>query len=250
MKRILEDGYHGSKFILDPQDDYPNHYLQMDNDLAQINQASQKFQDDVDRGSKGVIGARYLVSNPQYSWYWSLTDDIYMDLDLVTKFFEELERKYDPYSQIVIKGQCLCNHGYRYLQGGAGYIFSNLAAKKFNEISINWLQTMTQFDDLHFKDVLDAFNLTTDDIAINNIFGYRAGDILKYPNFQKCPSNISKTCCGYDSIYPMNKLMVIHENYMNVMEVAVLFVSQIKQKNESLYHYYYGDPWELTPCKL
>lgn len=56
-------------------------------------------------------------------WFLRTTDDVGIDLFELQKYLDHLEKRYDPYKHVVIKGQ----RSVFYLHGGAGYLFSNAA---------------------------------------------------------------------------------------------------------------------------
>ncbi|EAY09155.1 hypothetical protein TVAG_363700 [Trichomonas vaginalis G3] len=249
LRNLLDEGYHGAKFISPPQSDYPDHYYEPDPMFSRFLYGKVNFKSDRDRAIKRVAGAMYLSQNPQYDWYWSLTDDVYLDFEQVTNYIQELERTYEPRTQPVLKGQCLCAHNSRYLQGGAGYIFSKYAAKVFDNFSFNWIGSMRQYDDAHLIEVIKLYNFTFDDIRAYNIYGYEARKLDSYPKLPICPAKVSKTCCGYDRLNPMTDLMALHENSKARLIKVINLIQEIKRTNESIY-YYYKDPWWIEPCRL
>ena len=130
----------GGKY-LPPYEDYYNFHINKNYKVA-----------DKDRAIKRVFAARYFLENTTHSWYWSMTDDVSVDVDGLEMIIEELNQKYDTEKDYVLKGQCMYYEKEFYLQGGTGYIMSRAAARQLIEYGPRWIANMNYYDDLKIKD--------------------------------------------------------------------------------------------------
>jgi hypothetical protein len=68
----------------------------------------------------------YVLRETTAKWIFRSDDDILINFEMLLPFMIEMENKYDPLTQIIIRGDCI-RHGRMYPQGGAGVLLSRRA---------------------------------------------------------------------------------------------------------------------------
>ena len=156
-------------------------------------------------GSGSFQDSQFCIRTPQTwihfnkynldkKWYFRGIHDTFVNLPEMLKLIEELEKKGDPMTTFNF---ALNMHEYAhvyYPQGGAGYLFSNYAMRKFNEnIDLFIKHCHSSFDDValtyFFKDMgLDVMDYQTNKIIVTWPL-WQVNEILekRYDSFPKCP---------------------------------------------------------------
>jgi hypothetical protein len=71
----------------------------------------------------------YAFQNTSSRWIYRGFDDALIKFDILLDYIRELERRYDPLEDVVVRGDCIVN-GPIYPSGGPGSIFSRAAVQK------------------------------------------------------------------------------------------------------------------------
>lgn len=133
---------------------------------------------------------KFYLEQTSLPWILRTTEDCFVNVALLEKFINELNSKYDPFRDIVIKGEVVrIGEGRMYLHGGSGWIFSRRAAEL-------WLKSIDTIDDLytthpswgddvfldHFRELV---NLTNEEIDTPEFIGQplNLGDLKKLDEF-------------------------------------------------------------------
>jgi hypothetical protein len=79
------------------------------------------------RNSAGTFYAfEYALRETNARWIGRFFSDIMINFDVLVPYMRELDRRYDPLTDVVLRGDCIVS-GFPFLQGGAGYIVSRRA---------------------------------------------------------------------------------------------------------------------------
>jgi hypothetical protein len=68
----------------------------------------------------------YALRETNARWIGRLFSDTVINFDRLLPYMRELDRRYDPLTDVVLRGDCVAP-GFPYLQGGSGYILSRRA---------------------------------------------------------------------------------------------------------------------------
>ncbi|KAI5484804.1 hypothetical protein TVAGG3_0916090 [Trichomonas vaginalis G3] len=250
MKKVNDDGYHKAVFLSPVQKDYPDYYLEPPPYYDKFLQINHSWLEDRDRGIKRVVGVKYFVENTNFDWYWSLTDDVTVDIEETQKYIAELENTTKPRNEIVLKGHCICAHKPTriYLQGGVGYLFGRYAAEYFNEKGDEWIDSMTKWDDGHLQTLLHWLKLSIKAISSHRFYGVDAEVLTNKKKFKICPENVEKTRCGYNALYPFKDVIAIHSNSKTNLTLVNNKMKELKENNQNIY-YYFKEPYKIIPCR-
>lgn len=196
---------------------------------------------DRDRAMKRLIGAKYFYEKTNYDWYWSATDDLYIDIPNLHRLMESLESKYNPRKDIVYKAHTIYNKGVYYPQGGTGYIFSRKAVGEFLKFGLDFVKNITKWDDYEFWRLRKIFNLSIKDVSTHYMYGQgfsfkNLTDPKQLDNLKECPMEFPLQGI-YDFAAPMCDMVAYHsifqfyDCYRNLRIAAM---------NNPRMHYYIG----------
>lgn len=170
-----------------------------------------------DKISKRFGCFEYCLLNLECRWVLSTCDDVYIELSNLESFIDELESKYRPLHESVIKAHCLANCGeVNYLQGGSGYIFSRYAAQLLYIARSQWLFSDTISDYLTpywIKYLKIEFAETSNSRFVGHHFNEEELEIVrthKYHLLSKCPQHYFYVPCS-SSKYQINQIAIFHK---------------------------------------
>lgn len=239
--KLLESTPHRLRFLSDPVLDYPELTIPFDTKWNVFN-----FSRDRDRVMKRLTAAQYFLEKTNLNWYWSLTDDVLIDIDLLDDMIDEINVKFDTFNDLVFQGHVLLNP-HPYLQGGVGYIFSRKSAKKFLELGLAYLEYTVWNDDFYNHLFFDEFRMNNTDIAnprlIGNMVSRKYYNLIlkeKITDFPRCPDEIPGFF-GYNGTYPVEMITALH---YNDLRFNCKFWRTLKRKKEKLHGLrYYFEPY-------
>lgn len=89
---------------------------------------------------------KIYLNSTNLPWIVRTTEDCFVNNDLFQKYFERLNAKYDPYKDVVVKGQVVPLagdlEGPMFVHGGSGWILSRAAA-------VLWLKHLDELNQLY-----------------------------------------------------------------------------------------------------
>jgi hypothetical protein len=102
----------------------------------------------------------FYLTERKNEWFYRGTDDTVFNFRRLPSYLSELESRFDPSVDRVVRGDCVVfNHSPVYLQGGSGYLFSRTAAqmiyRKFDVFMGMWAKA----EDATFGPFLDAIGI-------------------------------------------------------------------------------------------
>lgn len=145
-----------------------------------------------------------FCTNSSARWYMRTTEDVFIDLRKLSDFFNDLEQKFDPSKDFVIKGQlCKIDENLSFIHGGAGWVMSRKAAQlvqeKMNEF-LTFFFEMDGGDDTFTYIIKEYFEIS--DISIHSdrflstkLSNYSVNKLLskEFGDIQICPTNLDFT---------------------------------------------------------
>ena len=196
---------------------------------------------DKDRAAKRLTGAYYFLKE-NYSWYWSATDDIVVDIDNLDKLVSYLDNKYDTNRDLVFEGHCFSKPKYSYLQGGTGFIMSRAACKKFLEYGKEWITEMDNLDDISFQKITKLFNLHDNQTLNPFMYGHNFQQNMKKgfynkSHIDKCPTTLRKHSCG-NMLVPLTYITCLHSSSQYDSYLIMQSIIDANFHQNDLYFYY------------
>ena len=168
---------------------------------------------------KRITALKYFIEQTNYEWFLSSCDDLYINLEGFNQMLADLEQKYNPRKDIVLKGQIVERLNKSYLQGGTGYLFSRAAAIKFLPFATEWLNHIYREDDYHSWEIIKDLGLSPDDTLTPYMFGSDLKALFNFTNILKkqenCKNRGNIHQVSNKGYYPLNKLSVIHGSSPN-----------------------------------
>jgi hypothetical protein len=84
----------------------------------------------------GYAAAHRFLNETDLPWFIRTTYDVYLHLPNLIHFINELDLRYDPLRDIVLKGELIerPSGGFAYIHGGPGWIMSRAAVKAYVEL--------------------------------------------------------------------------------------------------------------------
>ena len=142
-----------------------------------------------------LTGMRYFYYNTTLRWMIRTTEDVYLDYDSFEKYLEVLENKYNPLTDLVVKGHlCVAGVSWAFLHGGSGWLISRAFAKAFIEkesIILEEFFKSKSGDDMVSTYFRSEFNISQKEIHSNAFIGSPFTDlaikILEKQSFDLIP---------------------------------------------------------------
>jgi hypothetical protein len=169
----------------------------------------------------------YVLGNTNARWIFRSFDDIVINWPLVESFIRVLEEKYDPLTDVVLRGDCVVN-GPTYFQGGSGVLLSRAAVEKvasMGSLAI-WNVTKWHEDDYRFGVVLAALRIDIGRAATPEFVGYPWSDtereLVLGRNFSQlpaCPDVAELQIAGCKRfVAPVREIVFYHHSWLSIAE--------------------------------
>ena len=170
-----------------------------------------KNDSNANREFKRLTAAKYFLENTDADFLVVPTDDLIVDAERIDELAEELGEKYDTNKNVIILGNCLY-HGFKYLQGGPGYIFTRVSAKAFVDFGPTWVLNSTGADDVAIVKFVNHIGKDASDAAVDYMAGHGLNQLTRrnvdLNRFPKCRNFYEPQCKqGY---HPFNRTYMIH----------------------------------------
>ena len=224
-------------------------YLHPSKEDYEVINRMERGRSDRDRAMKRYIGAKYFYENTDYDWYWSATDDVYIDIQSLDNFLDYLTSRYDPRKDVVFKSHLIYHLNLYFPQGGSGYIFSRKAVEKFLEFGLDFVKQIITCDDCEFWRMRYLMNLTIKEMSTQYIFG--RGCNLKHirvrslMNPGECPLDFPVGGV-YDEPQPIKDMVAYHSIYDYYHGYRIIDIASRKNK----YLHYYIRYKDLVFCNV
>ncbi|EAX89151.1 hypothetical protein TVAG_409340 [Trichomonas vaginalis G3] len=239
IEKLLSTTQHQVKYITKPIIDLPELSLLPDHKWEKY-----EFNVDRDRVVKRLTAAEYFLKNTTLDWYWTLTDDVFIDLNELDDLTSELDKKYDTNKDYVMQGNLLFEESF-YLQGGVGYIMSRKAVQHFLSIGFQYLEMCIWNDDMYGSYIYETMNIPDDQITNPRLIGEPVHKnkllLLKiYSNHKKfpiCPKQTPKFG-GYNGTYPIKMITAVHHNDIRYSRRFWIQLLKAKEANHNIRYYF------------
>ena len=207
LKKAQENGHEGI-FISAIGKEIPGYrYLHPTEDQVALTAGTSLFlKSNKDRGMKRMIGMEYFLYQTNFEYYWSLTEDVSIDVDWIETLIDELNLKYNPINDNVFIGQ---SHG-NFLQGGTGVIISRHAAEVLLPYMKGWVKNMGREDDVSLDQLRVILGLQVSETYAPYMFGeepfaFQDANFWRH-EFGTCV----KTSIPTSPVYPLCDLVALH----------------------------------------
>lgn len=204
--------------------------------------ANLKYTCDTDRGTKRIVGLKYFLHNTTCDYYWSLTDDVAVDLHGLRVMIRYLEDNYNPNTDNVFMGE---SYGH-FLQGGTGFVMSRRAAEIVEKRSKEWLLGIRIADDVETDKFRKYLGMNERETYSPFVFGeepyaFYSPDFYK-SNLRWCPNTSFPT----SPVYKLTNLVALHAKFTNPNK-AMTNLIRGKMYINDIYFYYFR--MSLYLCK-
>lgn len=197
----------------------------------------------------------FVQNHPDAKWYYRGTHDSYVNMTAMLIMINELEKQGDPMTTPLMAYNFHEYNHIFYPQGGAGYLFSNYAIKKFYEdVDYFFSACCGSFDDVtlgHFIGERLKFDLRkfqTPNIIVT--FPFTQLDLIRKQDFtsvEKCPEYyylVPGNPYGLKPC-PVHKAISIHMHGIDVTEA-----SELLEKVPDDYYVYFRDQNTPRLCHM
>ena len=227
-----------------PAPEYPCIGLPPDYQKMRDRLINENEGDHYDRTIKRVYSLEYFVKNTTFDWVALITDDVYVNLNNLKEFFDDLKTYGDPRTVPMVFGHCI-DVRWVYLQGGSGYIVSRRAAELFVRFGKEHINARFEYDDIYFSRLLfkvglNIYETSSDRIIGHDFLGVGTSSVVNkhWNNFPNCPNHLDWEFCKVGP-FKLNKLAIIHQKIHN----EAIGLGQVIEKNEvpdNIYWYQKG----------
>jgi hypothetical protein len=164
---------------------------------------------------------QHFVSTTSLPWYVRTTYDCFCYLPNLWKWIAKLNEKYDPYREIVFKGQSIMSKDeFLFVHGGSGWLLSRRAAQRMIEVEDKLKQMYKNRyfgDDVAIRDFLQLMNISWSQ-ADSTVFQGSAINPIDYEAIVAANMSIARaislSCPAPEhlmhGIYQLNKLVFMH----------------------------------------
>lgn len=259
MKNVLAENYHKALFICPSLIKYRQYSISPDKKFYNMpNSIPKDYKSDIDRMAKRLTGAQYVKNHEEFDWYWTLTDDVSIDIPEINKMLAKISLTKDPRKDIIILGECVAANwssiNKTYLQGGVGYILSRKATLEFLDYAPEWFKNSPKLDDVAIRVFIDHLNLTMNDVSIHQFHGTEIGFPFNQTTFEEniatCPKEYTPIDdCGYgnNNFYPIQELSALHLSNPKVNIREWSRIMNAKKTKKNIYYYHHTD-FNITFC--
>ena len=171
--------------------------------------------------------------NSTLDWFFRLTDDVYVNMNNFATFINNLEDKYNPKEQAIIKGH-LCA---TYLHGGSGWIMSRrgveLVLNVWNEVELPEAP-----DDVIAPKLWEKAGLDTRQMHSEQFLGSRTNDDYLVIGDSKIGKQLPS--CGSNMMSRISKLAVWHAG-SNSMSIVVHGDEIMRKVPNNVYYNLFDD---------
>ena len=122
----------------------------------------------------------YYIYNTTACWFARMTDDVYVNRYQIPSLIRKLNKRYDPLKDFFIGGSCLDYAGESILQGGSGFIFSRYAAIMYYSQILEWIRTLSFYEDWHFTRHLPKFGFPIYNATLPEFIGHSPRKIYMF----------------------------------------------------------------------
>ena len=186
-----------------------------------------------DRGIKRITGMHYFLHNTTYDYYWSLTDDVALDLNNLDRLLYYLMKNYDSQRDDVFIGQSFGN----FLQGGVGFIMSRHTAAMVLPHSAEWISGMEREDDVETDKFRVYAKIKTIDTYSPFVYGEEPNIFIEKRFWKKNFSECDNKPIPWSPNFRLTDLLALHARYVDVNE-ALQNLIHAKEEVNNLYFRY------------
>jgi hypothetical protein len=194
----------------------------------------------------------FFLGERAQPWFFRGTDDTMLNFRRLPSFIAELEARFDPATDPVVRGDCVVyNRSPVYLQGGAGFLASRAAAALMARGLDRFLAAWTTAEDTTFGPFLDAIGIGVYNCCSGAFMGH--GPASMDVRAELDPAQYARTCPVRDMgrrpvpwhLAPLRDLLVYHkkDNPGRKLQVAVKRADMIFNAHQSLRWYSYDNFW-------
>jgi hypothetical protein len=180
----------------------------------------------------------YFLEKRREPWFYRGVDDSIMNLPRLPSFLGDLNSRFDPLTDVVVRGDCVMSKGYLFIQGGSGFICSRAAARRLNNITA-FMKVWALAEDVTMGLFLDSLGIGVLNSCSGAFMGH--GTVLASSTRRtvKCPThNTSRVPIHLERV---RDLLVYHKK-----DFAGLFLQSVLPLARSLFKAPESLRWFLT----
>jgi len=169
-----------------------------------------------DRCIKRVYSVDYFVHNTTADFLALITDDVYVDLENLKEFINDMYSYGDPKTEPMVFGHCI-DVEWVYLQGGSGYILSRRAAELMIRYGYEHMNALFEYDDIYFtrwfmKLGISMYETSSDRVIGHDFLGSNVHQIISHDwgRFPTCPETLDSVYCKVGP-FRINRLAIFHQ---------------------------------------
>ena len=227
---------HEYAFIVNKTSKQNKYYNSIDIDhnlYLSANESWNYYDDNRDRALKRITGLKYFLYNTTCDYYWSLTDDVALDLHGLKNVLIELEKMYNPNKDKVLMGQ---SH-WKFIQGGTGFLISRKSAMIIDKRSVEWLRSVNIYDDVEADKWRKYLDLKVPQTYSPYVFGEEPVNFIN-ESFYKYdyPECISRDY-PFSPNYKLTNLIALHARGINANKVMINLINGKKFMHDLYFSY-------------
>ena len=196
--------------------------------------------EDKDRAIKRMAGMEYFLKHKEFDYYWSITDDIMVDIDNLDMMLMYLMKRYNTNKDRVFIGQ---NYLF-FLQGAVGFVMSRAAAEIVYPKRDEWIKNFKEVDDIETDKFRIYLGLQQADTYSPFVYGEEPTIFLDKDFLDKVNHTCIRKKLPWSKNFPLPRLIAMHSRYESAVE-AMRNLIRVKENITNIYYRYNNYHMEL-----
>jgi hypothetical protein len=191
----------------------------------------------------------YFLEQRTEPWFYRGICDSFLNLKRLPSFLSELTESFNPWTDSVVRGDCVVSRGILFLQGGSGFLCSRAAAQRMNNIT-QFLQLWVGYEDATMGPFLKSVGISIHDSCSGAFMGHGPDEVSDVDHAQRCPVRDLKRVPVPYHVERVRDLFAYHkqENSGHHLENALPWAEWLFQAPESLRWFITDDDFWPDTC--
>jgi hypothetical protein len=198
---------------------------------------------------KDVFAFNYHAEESNASWMIRATDDMVINFDLLPEYLRDLQNRYDPNTDVVIRSHCLQFNDKLYPQGGSGAIFSRAASVLLSRDTQGMIANWIESEDITLGNYIEKKGIEMVSTIDPHFLGLGWGTVEAFEQRIQTVSDVceppdpTRTDCVRCFVAPLREVVFYHsEGSGSGMDIHHEVSRRVFNAHHSIM-WYPGDRW-------
>jgi hypothetical protein len=203
----------------------------------------------IDIATKDCFAFNYHAEESDADWMIRATDDMVINFDLFPEYIRDLQMRYDPKKDVVVRGDCIHFNEWIYPQGGSGALFSRAASTLLARDHALMIGRWIESEDISLGVYMQAKGVNVSLMADAHFLGLGWKNLDHFDEVvsgtrERCPvPEPERTDCQRVFVSPLMDTVFYHaETDENGMDGHFQVTQRLFKANKTIM-WYPGDNW-------